>query len=269
MATASYSFTLPTVGGSNNTWGASLNANWEKIDDLLDGTLDVAGVSITSVKSAATTRTALGLGTSAVVNIDTLLPPGIILMWSGSVASIPAGWALCDGQNGTPDLRNRFVMGAGLSYNPNAYGGAATITDVPAHTHGSGTLATGSAGSHTHTGSTSTTGGHNHTGTTSTGGSHSHEVKQNLADRGGGGLSTGTEVVSSGGSRQANTQSDGSHNHSFTTSTTGAHSHGINVNSNGAHTHSITGSTASTGDASVSVLNPYYALAYIIKTAED
>lgn len=46
MATASYSFTLPTVGASSNTWGASLNANWEKIDDLLDGTLPIDGIDI-------------------------------------------------------------------------------------------------------------------------------------------------------------------------------------------------------------------------------
>lgn len=38
------------------------------------------------------------------------LPSGVILMWSGTVASIPAGFAFCDGQNGTPDLRDRFVV---------------------------------------------------------------------------------------------------------------------------------------------------------------
>jgi hypothetical protein len=41
------------------------------------------------------------------------LPAGVIVMWSGPMDSIPAGWALCDGQNGTPDLSNRFVLGAG------------------------------------------------------------------------------------------------------------------------------------------------------------
>jgi hypothetical protein len=40
------------------------------------------------------------------------LPPGVIVMWSGSVASIPNGWALCDGTNGTPDLRDKFIVGA-------------------------------------------------------------------------------------------------------------------------------------------------------------
>jgi microcystin-dependent protein len=41
-----------------------------------------------------------------------LVPSGIIVMWKGSVASIPDGWALCNGSNGTPDLRDRFIVGA-------------------------------------------------------------------------------------------------------------------------------------------------------------
>lgn len=40
------------------------------------------------------------------------VPSGVILMWSGTIATIPSGWALCNGSNGTPDLRNRFVVGA-------------------------------------------------------------------------------------------------------------------------------------------------------------
>ena len=40
------------------------------------------------------------------------IPVGGIIMWSGSISNIPSGWALCNGSNGTPDLRNRFVVGA-------------------------------------------------------------------------------------------------------------------------------------------------------------
>ncbi|GAH94439.1 unnamed protein product, partial [marine sediment metagenome] len=43
---------------------------------------------------------------------------GMILIWSGSVASIPGGWQICDGTNGTPDLRNKFIIGAGDTYAP-------------------------------------------------------------------------------------------------------------------------------------------------------
>lgn len=47
----------------------------------------------------------------------------IIVLWFGSLASIPDGFALCDGTQGTPDLRNRFVRGAGDSFNPDDTGG--------------------------------------------------------------------------------------------------------------------------------------------------
>jgi microcystin-dependent protein len=41
-----------------------------------------------------------------------IIPVGGIIMWSGTIASIPTGWALCDGSSSTPDLRNRFIVGA-------------------------------------------------------------------------------------------------------------------------------------------------------------
>jgi hypothetical protein len=41
------------------------------------------------------------------------LPAGVVVMWSGDIDQIPEGWALCDGNDGTPDLRDRFVLGAG------------------------------------------------------------------------------------------------------------------------------------------------------------
>lgn len=43
---------------------------------------------------------------------------GIIVLWGGAIVDIPAGWALCDGLNGRPDLRDRFVIGAGTSFSP-------------------------------------------------------------------------------------------------------------------------------------------------------
>ena len=42
-------------------------------------------------------------------------PKGVIVMWSGEATAVPAGWALCNGENGTPDLRGRFIVGAGTS----------------------------------------------------------------------------------------------------------------------------------------------------------
>ena len=78
-------------------------------------------------------------------------PQGIICMWSGNVNNIPTGWALCNGNNGTPDLRDRFIVGAGNNYAIGNTGGADTITltqaQIPAHTH---TGTTNISGEHTH-----------------------------------------------------------------------------------------------------------------------
>ncbi|MFA5859814.1 MAG: right-handed parallel beta-helix repeat-containing protein [Elusimicrobiota bacterium] len=60
-----------------------------------------------------------------------MVPQGAIIMWSGAINSIPTGWALCNGSNGTPDLRDKFIVGAGNSYNVADTGGSTTM----AHTH--------------------------------------------------------------------------------------------------------------------------------------
>lgn len=69
-----------------------------------------------------------------------LVPVGVICLWSGSASNIPTGWVLCNGSNGTPDLRDRFIVGAGNSYNVGATGGEAshtlTVNELPAHNHG-------------------------------------------------------------------------------------------------------------------------------------
>jgi hypothetical protein len=64
----------------------------------------------------------------------TPIPAGGIFLWSGSIGSIPAGYVLCNGSNGTPDLRNRFVVGAGSTYAVDATGGSADSI-VVSHTH--------------------------------------------------------------------------------------------------------------------------------------
>lgn len=85
------------------------------------------------------------------------IPAGLIAIWSGSTGSIPSGWVLCNGTNGTPDLRNSFILGAGSTYAVGQTGGSAdaivvshthTVTD-PGHAHniastGSGTISNAS-----------------------------------------------------------------------------------------------------------------------------
>jgi hypothetical protein len=71
---------------------------------------------------------------SATPPAATPIPAGGIFLWSGSIGSIPAGYVLCNGSNGTPDLRDKFIVGAGSSYAVNATGGSADSI-VVAHTH--------------------------------------------------------------------------------------------------------------------------------------
>lgn len=71
-----------------------------------------------------------------------LVPAGAIIMWSG--ASVPSGWALCDGNNDTPNLVNRFVVGAGSTYTLDSTGGSADAI-LPSHTHNAGTLTVGAS----------------------------------------------------------------------------------------------------------------------------
>jgi microcystin-dependent protein len=79
--------------------------------------------------------------------------PGTIVLWADSLSSIPAGWVLCDGNNGTPNLLNKFVSGTGSSSDStNSSGGVNSQTISPSQ-----------MAQHSHGGSTSTTGDHSHT----------------------------------------------------------------------------------------------------------
>ena len=79
-----------------------------------------------------------------------IIPSGVIVMWSGSVASIPTGWFLCDGNNSTPDLRNRFIVGAGSTYSVAGTGGSADAI-VVSHTHTATVTEPNSGQGHRHT----------------------------------------------------------------------------------------------------------------------
>lgn len=264
--TPNFNLTLPEVGGSFDTWGTKLNADMSVVDKHL-------------------------------------VPNGAIVMWSGTVANIPNDWALCDGTNGTPDLRGLFIVGAGGAYTPGDTGGVDSVTlatsQIPSHTH---TATSGSAGGHTHTmgaagghdhgAATGSAGGHTHT--TGSNGSHSHSGSTNTT-----GAHTHTEQYyprsgsTSDDSRLSSSNSLSSLTSGPQTLSAGAHSHSLNINSNGAHTHSVstvadhthtisavsdhthTLNSVSSHNHSVTVENsggggshenrpPYYALAFIM-----
>lgn len=118
------------------------------------------------------------------------VPKGAIVVWSGAENNIPANWHLCDGTNGTPDLRDKFVLGAGNNYSVGQTGGSSTaslsVENMPSHTH---TI----------------------TGSTSSDGSHSHDINYDSFGHGNTGTSYGL----------------GSYSGSYGTSTAGEHTHTI------------------------------------------
>ena len=128
-------FNLGQLANNLNTSG-QLDAT-----DGLVGAVPIANGG-TGATTAGTARTNLDVAQAVYA-----VPSGGIIIWSGSQASIPTGWLLCNGSSSTPDLRDRFIVGAGSSYAVAASGGAANAILV-SHTH----TFTGTAlGTHQHT----------------------------------------------------------------------------------------------------------------------
>ena len=146
-------FNLGQLANNLNTSG-QLDAT-----DGLVGAVPIANGG-TGATTAANARTNLDVAQAVYA-----VPAGGIIIWSGSQASIPTGWLLCNGSSSTPDLRDRFIVGAGLTYAVNASGGSAnailvshthtfTGTALATHLHGSGVASGGGGGSfYTATGS--------------------------------------------------------------------------------------------------------------------
>lgn len=83
----------------------------------------------------ATALTSVGIQFSDnSTSTSNVIPSGVIAIWSGSVGSIPSGWYLCDGNNGTPNLSDQFVAGAGNNYSVDDSGGSADAI-LFTHTH--------------------------------------------------------------------------------------------------------------------------------------
>jgi hypothetical protein len=192
------------------------------------------------------------------------IPVGGIIAWNGALNAIPSGWVLCAGQTGltrsdglgtinAPDLRDRFILGAGTTA-VGVTGGAVAQTG-----------STNTAGAHAHGGTANTAGAHSHGGATAGTAlsiaqmpSHNHVINGKVVGVASGGtfacfqnnasigtaFGYSTEVQGSGSAHSHGISVDGNHTHSITSDTQGAHSHTVTV-----------------GDGRP----PFYALAYIMR----
>jgi hypothetical protein len=104
-------------------------------------------------KQIATTeyvKSAISGLTTTSPTVSQTIPTGVIMMWSGATSAIPSGFRICDGTNSTPDLRNKFIIGAGSTYTVGVTGGTADAV-VASHTHtASSSFAGDSLSAHTH-----------------------------------------------------------------------------------------------------------------------
>lgn len=221
----------------------------------------------TGATSASTARVALGLGDAATYDVGTGadqvptnsmvsgVPTGFIGLWSGSIVGLPVGWALCDGGTysksdgsgsiSTPDLRDRFVIGAGTTYAVNATGGAASVSTSA--NGAAGSVTSSASGDHNHSGSTD-----GHTLTIGEMPAHDHDITQ-------GGNYNINNVVSTNVSGSMNTAGD---NTTVIKSTGGGGSHSHGLQASGTHTHTV---AISDHTHTVATVPPFFALAYICK----
>ena len=96
-----------------------------------DGSYVTSGIiTATNVSVASSVTAATFHGNGANLTGIQGIPSGVIMMWSGAADAIPSGFVLCNGQNSTPDLRNRFVVGATDTYSVGATGGATSTNAV-------------------------------------------------------------------------------------------------------------------------------------------
>lgn len=220
--------TGPVVGNVTGNLAGNVTGN---VAGTLTGSFDVSAGTINFAAGQIPTAAINGLAAYVAENF---MPVGTILLWSGSLGSIPTNWHLCDGTTGTPNLMDRFVVGAGNSYSVAQTGGSATsstsTTNNGSHSHGGS-----SADSHVLTQTEIPS--HNHswglthiTGTTAT----------SFADGGDNAVymnPTGASTGATGGG--------------------GGHTHTLTLVPDGTHNHTVVTST----------IPPYYALAYIMKVS--
>jgi hypothetical protein len=242
------------IDGLNDEWPTSEDFRREGDDHLrlIKGTLlrtfpNVAGEVTLSHNQLNALLTYVADVEGNLISGAGAFPAGGIILWSGTVGTIPTGWALCDGTNGTPDLRDKFVVGAGGNYTPADAGGTAAVT-VPSSAHSHAITV------ESHALSISEIPSHAHPGWKSSTFTRGQSTSTALVAPGETGDAGSPPEVPAGPDTELNSVTT-SNPITRTTGGGGGHSHGA--------------SSASVTIASQELENrpPYYALAYIMKLA--
>lgn len=257
---------FPALTGGNWFYVTILDANGNKerckctnvtgdvltVTRAVDGSKALAFVALSRVEmhwiAAIIDDLQTQIVAAAVAKLNQYFPPNITTIFSGALTAIPAGWQLCDGTNGTPDLSSQFVIGAGNLYAVGATGGSLTQTltlaNLPAHNH------TLTDPTHNH-GITQTP--HSHTINDP---SHNHIIAAQLSPSSG------------GGNLEAFPRPGGANFIGANTVATGISINNASVGVTQLST-GYTGLTSGNAGSGVggTLLPPYYALAYICKVA--
>jgi len=243
------------TGLFNNLSTANLVITGGNVSGVIGYNNAFAAASLISSTATTTVETDNSTAIATTAFVQSVIPAGVILMWGGATISIPRGWQLCDGSNGTPDLRNQFIVGAGNAYGVGATGGATTanlsVANMPAHNHTVSVSGnTGSAGNHTHSASTTASdSGHAHSTSFHRTSKGNNATPYMLSDPIYGENFNGTVAIPTTTAQAAITA---------TTS--------LSTVSDHQHTVAIAGNTSSVGaGAAFNIVPPYYALCYIQK----
>ena len=237
--TPNLNLTKPEIDASAETWGQKVNADLDLLDQHAGSMIAFANAQPSNINAAVAAA------------INAAFPRGTIIAWYGQANQVPAGWLLCNGLNGTPNLQDRFILGTAGSRTVGEAGGAfsaAAVTDAQGtHGHGGATVAT--------TLTEAQMPSHQHGGSTDGQGNHAH----NIPTQGDLGAAAGgypVPVDKNYQFRGVTTDTQGNHAHNFATDWRGGnqgHVHGIY--NDGSHQHNVT----------TSIVPPYIAICYIMR----
>ena len=224
--------TLPTGNSGKIVKGTEIDTELTAVASAISSKADLNSPALTGTPtsptaSAGTNTTQVATTAFVQTALSAAFTTGMIMMWSGTIATIPTGWVLCNGSNSTPDLRNKFVIGA--------------------HTDSAGVAYSTVTGSNTQTGGTkdAIVVSHTHTFTGTALGTHAHETTFNQTSK----SNNATPYILSNPSIGENLNGS------------------VNLTSSSVSAGTPAGTNSTEGSSGTNQnLPPYYALAFIMKT---